>query len=422
MDRKRDAAAHGPGALTSVEVADDRIQTEVVDDPPTLQRYRASWERLAVASGRAYCSPAWLLPWWTYVAPPDADLCVVLVLLAGQLIGLAPWFTVSGRLGLRLVNPLGLDTCARVAPLAAPGFEQAVAAHVARAVAGLRQAPDLVCFDGIDGRDWPTRLARGWPGGPARQLVRYENSAPFVDLRGGDFAAWYASRSKKFRSSTGTRRRGFARRGGVVRLAGPDTLERDLAAFARVHYARWEARGGSKTLNPAVERMLLEAAQELLPSGRLRLWVLEADGDVVAASLSVVAGRTYGCWLYGFDERHPQRDLSTIAKLVQIEDAFSLGAERVDLGAGGTSWKRRFSDGEDVLSWVRVVAPGPRRPLAFASLLPGQLRRNAAQRLPDTIRVPLQRTEQRLRGEGAARQRVDEGSSRSLGTRRAHHE
>ena len=119
-------------------------------------------------------------------------------------------------------------------------------------------APDVVCFDGIDDRSrWPGDLAGVWPGGPAAILTRYESPMSSLSLRGeAGFSSWFAGKSRNFRKDLRRDWRRFQHRGGRVRMVTPETLERDLCAFARLHRARWDNRGGSVFLSRAVERML----------------------------------------------------------------------------------------------------------------------------------------------------------------------
>jgi CelD/BcsL family acetyltransferase involved in cellulose biosynthesis len=377
---------------------DTRMETDVIDDLGALQPYASDWDALAVANGRPFCAPGWVLAWWRHVAAPAAQLRVVVVRRAGRLIGIAPWLLTASPHGLRIMRPVGAGTSQRIEPLAEPGLEPLVAMHLARALAGSRCKPDVVCLDGVDKRSpWPALLSSSWPGGTARRFSRYEHPAPTVDLRDRSFESWYAGRSRNFRRSFRKRRRRFERQGGTVRLANLDTLGRDVAALARVHSERWAHRGGSSVLVPGMEHMLLEAGCELLPLNRFRLWVLEIDGEVASASLALAAGSEYGSWLGGFDRRHAELSPALLNLLVELEDAFACGAERMDLGGGLDRYKLRFADGQDTLGWFRLLTPGPRSPLAWMAVAPGLLRRVAAERIPDELGSVVRDLERQLR-------------------------
>ena len=142
-------------------------------------------------------------------------------------------------------------------------------------------------------RAWPAgRLAPWWPAfatPPGRRppwaLRELTQPAPYVTLAAGSFDDWIARKSKNFRQQTRRFRRRLEQAGGSVRMTTPgDGVARDVAAFDRLHRARWDERGGS-SLTPAVAAMLADAAPALTASEALRLWLVEVDGEPVSAQL-----------------------------------------------------------------------------------------------------------------------------------------
>jgi len=373
--------------------------TEIIEDLEGADRLAADWDRLTVQCSRPYCAYAWLSSWWRHVAPKDACLRVVVVTEGSAVVGIAPWYQTRDRLGVRMLRPLGWPTCSRVEPLAVPGRELEVASGVAAALAAAPDAPDALAFEGVErSSKWPGDLARAWPGGRAATLTRYEQ--PFLSLTLADhagYASWFGAKSHHFRSKLGYQRRRFLREGGRFRLATTESLEQDLHAFVQLHRARWEARGGSAYLNQQVERMIADAGPSLLLSGRLRLWTMEIDTEVIAARLALWAGSQYACWLGGFDERYAKLSPSMLGFLAVAEDAFACGADRIDLGAGSTDWKRRFADTEGTLAWRLIVPRGHRHAATRLTLAPGQWRRAMATRVPDEMRTSVVALERRIR-------------------------
>src|SRR4051794_29907325 len=275
---------------------------ELIATHSALRAHLAGWDALAVAAGRPFCAPAWLLAWWQHAAPPGSALRVVVVTEAARVVGVAPFYGVRGRMGVRELHPLGAGASQRVEPLAERGRETEVAARMAAVLGAEATGPDVVFFEGVDARSaWPNLLSRAWPGGTAAVLRRGSDPAPTLNLRGGDFDAWLAGKSRNFRHDLRKKRRAFERGGGRVRPATAETLEQDLAAFARLHHARWARRGGSSALTPGVEAMLADAAAGLLPAGRLRLISLELGGQVISSHIALTAGDEYAYWLAGFD-------------------------------------------------------------------------------------------------------------------------
>lgn len=362
---------------------------ELISDARALEPHRAAWDALAVAAAKPFSAPGWLLAWWRHAAPADAQLRVLVVRDNDELVGLAPFFADRGPGGMRRWRPLGAETCQGVEPLARAGAEPAVAKAMAEAMAA--QRVDLITFEGVTGRcAWPARLATAWPGRRRPWVGRRETRlAPYVALETG-FAGWMARRTGHFRQRVKRNRQELARGGGALRLATPETLDRDLAAFARLHRARWEAEGGSEALTPGVRRMLGEAAAQL-PAERLRVWSLELGEETIASSVVLVAGQEAGYWLNGIQRGHSSLNPSRLAILGVIEDAFSLGATRVDLGEGAFEYKQRYADGEDELQWLWFVPPGRCHALNRLRTVPGMGRRVASERLSTEAKDRLRR-------------------------------
>jgi CelD/BcsL family acetyltransferase involved in cellulose biosynthesis len=174
--------------------------------------------------------------------------------------------------------------------------------------------------------------------------------------------------------------------------SGPDEVAAGLAAFAALHHRRWADRGGSGVLDERVERMLADVAAELAPCGRFRLWVLEVDGEPVSSQVLVGAGDELAYWLGGFDEAWASHQPALQTLVAAAEHAWSVGDRRLDLGAGGQSYKYRLADGEELLEW-RVLVPGGRRqPLALATLAPRHGTRAVVERVPQDLKDRVKRS------------------------------
>jgi CelD/BcsL family acetyltransferase involved in cellulose biosynthesis len=358
------------------------VHAEVVDDARRLAEVRDEWDALAVAARRPYAAPGWLLPWWQEAAPSGSVLRTVLVRDARGLAGIAPFYAQRGPAGLVRYRTLGTHASSRVEPLARAGDEHEVAAAASSALAAAAPSPTMLLLDAIPASSsWPRLLTEEWPGGRVARIIDRAEAAPFLRLEAAGYEQWLARKGGHFRKRMRRARRELDERGASFRLATRESLDADLAAFARLHLARWAARGGSGVLKRGVEAMLRKAATELSPDGRLRLWLLEADGGPVAAELLVAAGGEAAFWLGGFDESWARAQPSLQTMLRAIEHAFEAEDERVDLGEGGQRFKDRLADGEERLEWVVLLPRGPRRPAARLSILAGKARRGASRRL-----------------------------------------
>jgi len=394
MDARTDESGVRVGRVSTLRSG--MLRTDVLEEPHALEQVTQAWDRLAVRRSRPFSCPAWLRAWWRHAAPRDARLRVVVVRDGDEVIGIAPWFLTRDRLGVRALRPMGWPICQGVEPLASDGRELEVATATGNALAAGQPPPDVVAFDGIDRRSpWPGDLARAWPGGHAATLTRYELPTFSLSVPEGlGSESWFASKSRHFRTKLGYNRRRFLREGGSFRLATAETLDSDLEAFARLHRARWESRGGSTYLSEPVERLLAEAGGALIAAGRFRLWSLDFGGEIISSHVALRAGTECAYWLGGFDARYAAMSPSLLGILNVVEDALDAGARRIDFGAGSANWKLRFADDEGTLAWRRVVPQGHRHALARLSLAPGQWRRAAAKRVPvewQTVVVSLER-------------------------------
>ncbi|HEU6446617.1 MAG TPA: GNAT family N-acetyltransferase [Gaiellaceae bacterium] len=351
------------------------MRAELVEDAGRLEQVAREWDELAVARARPYASPHWLIPWWEAAAPAGSRLRTVLVHDGPRLVGVAPFFLGRDLWGARVAATLGRGASTGVEPVAVEGAEAEVAALAARALSASRPAPQLVLLDVIPAASrWPGLLAEGWPG---TALPAESDPAPIVARPAGGYEEWLAGRSSHFRKRMRRAARELDELGSSFRPAGPDTLDADLSAFACLHRARWEKRGGTAVLTPGVERMLSAAGRRLGPE-RFRLWLLELEGRPVCAEIVMAAGGRASFWLGGFDPAHARLQPSIQTMLRAIEQAFELGDETIDLGLGGQEFKYRLADGDEVLGSFAIVRRGPAGLPARARLSAARLRRAAA--------------------------------------------
>lgn len=381
------------------------LDAELITEVEGLASVADEWDALAVANALPQMSPAWVLAWWRHVAPAGAlPRSVAVRDDGGRLVGFAPFYVEpgdGGRLDYRLP---GIEIAGRLAPLARTGCEWDVAEAVAATLAHAEPRPDALRFEAtpLDAH-WLAALRDCWPG-PLRAplwLTQVEGN-PLLALTAASFEEWLAGRSSNFRQQMRRLRRRFEQAGGVSRLATRETLAADAAALTRLHAMRWDARGHSNLadLGDRFTAMVVECGEQLLDAGRFALRVLELGGEPICAQLFVGAGGTVLFVNGGWDERHASLRPSLVCLLDAVEDAFSGGAERLDLGVGVQSYKLRFADGNAPLAWGVLMAPGARLPLTAARTAPAlaqaRLRASARRVLPAERVEQLRRARQRL--------------------------
>jgi CelD/BcsL family acetyltransferase involved in cellulose biosynthesis len=367
------------------------LRTDILDDAASLEPLLPAWDELADASGNPVSSGLWML---AHARTHPVLPRVAVVREGAEVVGVLPFGVDAGRPGLRRLRLLAADASSGAEPLAAPGRAADVAEAAVPALAAARPVIDVVALEGVPGDSpWPELLAAHWPRATPRMLVREDEvPEPLVSLDAGSFEAWQAAKSSHFRAKLRRARRRLGDRGAQVRMtSGPDELERDLAAFARLHHARWQDRGGSGVVTPAVERMLREAGPALLAGGRLELWSLDTGDDIVCSQLWLRAGGGITFWLGGLDEAWAKEEVTLVTLAAVVEDAFARRLHRVSLGAGDQHYKMRFAGGADTLRWWQLPVPGPRLGLVLAHLGAGRLRRAAGERLDDEQKQRVRR-------------------------------
>ena len=226
-------------------------------------------------------------------------------------------------------------------------------------------------------------------------VEREATGAPVVRLDGRTWEEWLASRSRNFRSQRGQARRRLAEHGAVAHLAEePEAIEAAVGAFVRLTAERFRTPAWNRPRGGGIGEMLREAARDLVPRGRMRMWVLEADGTPLSVQLFVGAGDALSYWNGGFDRRWSRLRPGFETLVYAIEHACAMGDRSVDLGGGAIPYKHRLADTDEPLVSALVLPGGGDRPLREAQLVPRRLNRLArrtARRAPSGV-------QRRLRG------------------------
>lgn len=367
------------------------VKAFVWSDASDAAGWQEQWDELARANSLPYSAPAWMLAWWKHAKPEGAILRIIATVEDDRLEGVLPLFAQRGPLGSYTYRLLGSGTSGRIEPLARRGREEVVGTTAVAALAELTPFPSAVSLEGIPvGSAWPDLLRRLWPKSRPVLLTGIHIPAPTLQLD-GTFEDWWTSRSRNFREQMRRHRRKLDAAGATFRMSRGDDVARDLASFERLHRARWDERGGSQVLAAGTAAMLIEVARAWDRDDRFRLWVIDVDGETVSAQLFVAAGDLVSYWLGGFDDAWSRHQPALQAILTAIEDSWTRGEKRVDLGGGGQSYKYRFANGEDSLAWLTLVPRGSSLPMALAQMAPGLARSFASRRLPDEWKERLKK-------------------------------
>ena len=348
------------------------IEARILEREKELEPIRPAWDALAVQLGMPYAAPAWMLAWWHHAAPPGAAMRVVTVSEADRLLAIAPLFATGGEGRSAhyqlLSSRLAVPTPILVDPERADEAVPALAAAINRA----QPKPALLRIEGSRGMHALTTdpIIAAWPGLPPKAQRTEAVAMPIVVIEGRSYEEWLDAKKSKFRHEAKRRRRKLEEAGGSFRLAELGEAEEAIDTFMRLHGARWEQRGGSAALVPGVREMLAEAAAEMLPSGRLRIHLLELEGRTIAVQILVAAGPEVIGWSGGFDEGAKALAPAVQLTLEAVREAAGRGEQRFNLGPGGQQYKERLADARDEMAVVKVMPRGasyPRTRLRIAS-------------------------------------------------------
>jgi len=358
------------------------LRSVVLEHPSQVSPLWSPWDNLAIASARPYCAPAWMMAWWKHVAPPHALLRVSALFDGDELVAIAPFFADRGFGGLCRYRLLGARTCAPLDILARRGTERAVVEALIATFATAQPRPDVIMLEGVPGSSpWIELLRHAWAG--LRVRPQYSQPAPRIELSESAYDDWFKSRSAHFRSNLRRGQRELQKLGAVTKLSvAGDEVQRDIEAFGRLHRARWKRRGESGAVDARVERMLVDAAEHLTPSGRLQVWTTRVGDQDVSAQVFVAAGGTTAYWLGGFDNSTVKiHQPAVMTLLCAVEHAFRRRGLLVDLGPGAQNYKYDFASSEVAIDWLLLIPRGWRSLLARPQMLRPRARIFLAQRV-----------------------------------------
>jgi CelD/BcsL family acetyltransferase involved in cellulose biosynthesis len=302
-----------------------------VEDVSELAEVADEWRRLAESTGAGiFGTPEWAEAWW------DAHGAGRLAVRAcrdeaGNLGAVLPLY-VRRRAGVTVVRFLGRGPADELGPVCVAADRDRTAAALLEAIG--RLDADVLLAEQLPGdQGWPERLAgESW---------RIESS-PTLALPGAGWEAYLAGRSANLRQQIRRRTRALDQRGAAYRLAGEESLERDLDTLFLLHRARW----GSKQTDFEDTPFHREIARRALARGWLRLWILELDEHPVAAWHGFRVGGVTSYYQAGRDPAFDRLAPGTVLLAHSIRSAIEEGAREYRFGRGAEPFKYRFA-GDD---------------------------------------------------------------------------
>ncbi|HEX8714351.1 MAG TPA: GNAT family N-acetyltransferase, partial [Solirubrobacteraceae bacterium] len=168
---------------------------------------------------------------------------------------------------------------------------------------------------------------------------------PWLDLP-PSFDELLGAVSASLRSQIKRRRRGLEKLGPVDfrTVCGGATFDDDLETFLRLEASGWKGESGTAILSEAAtERLYREFAHAAAAKGWMRLYVLEAGGEPIAAD--------YGCAFAGvgvfiktgFDEAHSRLSPGLVLRAEVLRSSIEEGLRHYDFLGEADIYKTRWT-------------------------------------------------------------------------------
>ncbi len=295
----------------------------------------ADWNRLTQGSGNPFMTHEWLTCWWNAYGR-----------------GTPTWVLVRGEDGSVRAGAFlerrgrSLHAAANVhsAEWDVVGDSEQARARMWQKVSEL--GADRICLRSVPSDRGSAPLAREHLArGGYRIALQQGLHSPWLELPSAS-EQLLGTVSRGLRSQLGRRQRALERAGALelrVVTDGP-TLDRDLEAFLKLEASGWKGRAGTAILgSPHTERLYREFARAAAAQGWMRLYMLELDGQLIAAD--------YGCALAGsgsliktaFSESHGHLSPGLVLRAAVLRSTIEEGLHRYYFFGEADQYKRRWT-------------------------------------------------------------------------------
>lgn len=343
------------------------IDFSVAGDAASIGELSEEWRSLAVSAGNAFLTPEWYdLSRQRSSGAPQPILATARQ--NGRLLGIMPMLAGPGR-----TDPVGFAGT-RLGDRFGPLLAGDAPPEVARALYG-------TVLEAAEGR--PVVLTRvpadegWWADAQTRSsLTAPAGEWPVADLGSKGWEGYLASRSRNLRSQVRRRLRALqgAHEVEIWRASSPRDVELGMEELFRLHAARWRERAERSVFDrPEAHAFHREFARAAAERGWLRLFLLKADGQSVAAWYGWRLGATVSYYQAGYDPDWAAKSVGSVLFGETIRLAAEEGAERYDMLLGDEAFKLRYAtkiiDAVDVTA-ARRWSHARLRAVALARLKP----------------------------------------------------
>ncbi|MCM2389204.1 GNAT family N-acetyltransferase [Streptomyces albipurpureus] len=342
-------------------------------DPRSFARLRPEWDDLQrrCATATPFQSHAWLDSWWLSYGT-DGRLRVVLVRRDGELIAAAPLMLVHRPMPLLVPLGGGISDYGDILI-----DDDHIGCALATLERGLKRAARHAVIDLREVRPGAAaeRLYDSWSGAKRRltDSVCLELPAAPMDELVKRLPANRAQRVRaKLRKIDSLKIEDFP----VTEQEVPDAIGHLL----RLHELQWRGRGVTvEHLRPRFAEHLVRATRRMVREGNAALTEYRQDGEVVAASVTLLSANLSGGYLYGAHPalREQRVDVATMLLRHDADLAAHTGRRVVSLLRGKEPYKNHWRP-TAVANQRLLLAPSALEPVLRLQAARAGLRERAA--------------------------------------------
>jgi peptidoglycan/xylan/chitin deacetylase (PgdA/CDA1 family)/CelD/BcsL family acetyltransferase involved in cellulose biosynthesis len=310
--------------------------------------------RLALETRNVFATWEWLSTWWRHFGTGHRDLVTACRSADGEIIGVLPLYLWSSR-PLQILRFIGHGAGDQLGPVYAMADAAAVADAMRWTLERLRW--DIFLGDQLPAPAlWSSFLN-------AKVLLREGN--PVLHAPGDGWDGYLARRSSNFRQQLGRRERRLVREHRLAfRLVqDAEELPDALDTLFRLHALRWP-EGSAFQAKEAFHR---ELAAIGFAQGWTRLWLLELDGEAVAAWYGLRFAGIESYYQAGRDPAWDHRSVGFVLLAHSIRRAFEDGMEEYRFLRGHEAYKYRFAEEDSGLETIALTR-GPTAHLALSTI------------------------------------------------------
>jgi CelD/BcsL family acetyltransferase involved in cellulose biosynthesis len=303
------------------------------------------WDSLATASRNVFATSEWARLWWEHFGSSARLQLVAARLPEGQLVGIVP--LMIARLGpARVARFIGHGVGDLLGPIHGLAGEAWGPSLLQRALSEVVTEWDLFLGERLPGN-------ATWSAPGTAELRREAN--PVLSLaRWPTWDAYVVELSRKLRYELRHDEQSLAEQHRLHfrTTLEPARLSSDLDVVFALHRARF--REGRSSFAPR-ETFYRRFAALALERGWLRLWILEIDGQPVAARYDFEFAGVYNAYNAGRDPAWNKAGVGLVLRAHTMREALANGVVEYRFLRGGEPYKKRFLT-EDA-SLVTVARP-----------------------------------------------------------------